>query len=222
MFYIVAFFTELFLLFATSYFLIPTLGHAFFKITKNRIISVHLLFYIFLPGILIHELSHALLAGTFMVPMGQIKLYPEITEKGVRFGSLEVAKTDFIRRFLIGIAPMITGIVLILGILYVVSSGVIIFPWSYSPQILNIILSYFIFTIVNTMLSSSKDLEGALGILISTLIILMAIYFSGIHLSFNFLEKFIPVFKTADTYLIWPILANGLLVISGKILLRRF
>lgn len=69
---------------------------------------------IFLPGIFIHEASHLVMAAVLGVPTGRFILFPQQMKAkkdgSVTMGALEVAQTDFIRGSLIGAAPLITGV----------------------------------------------------------------------------------------------------------------
>ena len=208
MFYFVLFLFELVLLFVSSLFLMPVIAKLFFKLTRSKTVSVHLLFYLFLPGIIIHELSHALCAGLLLVPIGQLKLYPEISEGGVRFGSIEVAHTDFLRRFIIGVAPTIFGVFLLFGILYSLIQKSPFFLNSVSPLLLKSILIYLLFTIANTMFSSKKDLEGVGGLVVLVAFLLIMLYFSGININLDFLKGNLALVRIADFYLFVPLIVN--------------
>lgn len=72
-----------------------------------------------LPGTIIHELSHWLIAEILQVRTGPITVLPDLTGDGdsQRLGSVATAASDPLRGFLIGIAPFCTGtiILMILG-----------------------------------------------------------------------------------------------------------
>lgn len=216
MIFLLIFILELIFLFISSLYLLPVISQTFFKITKSKTVSVHLLFYLFLPGILIHELSHALCAGLLLVKMGQIKLYPEMTEGGVRFGSLEVVRTDLLRRFLIGIAPPVFGLFLTLAILYSLVVELPFFLKAMPPMILKLFLVYLLFTITNTMFSSKKDLEGAGELIIVVLFILLVLFFAKVKLDFTFVNSLTPFLKTSIFYLAIPLVINAVCFFALK------
>jgi LCP family protein required for cell wall assembly len=69
---------------------------------------------LFLPGIIVHELSHFTVASLLGVRTGDITLFPhDIGSNSSRMalGSVKVAKTDFLRGSLIGAAPFFVGII---------------------------------------------------------------------------------------------------------------
>lgn len=65
---------------------------------------------IFLPGILLHEGSHWLVATLLGVRTGRFSVWPQQQPNGtLRLGYVETEKIDFVREALIGAAPMIMG-----------------------------------------------------------------------------------------------------------------
>lgn len=117
--------------------------------------TIQILSLLFLPGVILHEFSHLLVANLLFVQTGEIEFLPEIHGNQVKMGSVAVAKTDPFRRFLIGVAPIVGGFGAILLFSYYLFATLI--SWQ------SILLLYIIFQISNTMFSSSKDMEGALG-----------------------------------------------------------
>src|SRR5258706_5245201 len=74
---------------------------------------------IFLPGTVIHEISHFLLAAATGARTGKIEIFPEFLEKelageeksqGVRLGSVQVSRLNPIQGFLVGMAPFFSGL----------------------------------------------------------------------------------------------------------------
>lgn len=105
-----------------------------------------------------HELGHFLMASILMVPTGEIEFLPKIQEGGVKLGSVAIARTDPFRRFLIGVAPVLSGI----GILFLASYYLHpLWPFTWRSAV----FAYILFEIGNTMFSSKKDMEGALLLL---------------------------------------------------------
>lgn len=65
---------------------------------------------IFFPAVLLHELSHFLMAKLLFVPTGGFSLIPSAQPNGtLRLGYVEVSKTDILRDAVIGAAPLIAG-----------------------------------------------------------------------------------------------------------------
>ncbi len=84
-------------------------------LTGDNQAAMFLYFVLLLPGILIHELSHWLVAKLLGVRTGKISLWPSRRRgKQMRLGSVQVGRTDPFRASLIGLAPLISGSIAIL------------------------------------------------------------------------------------------------------------
>ncbi len=88
-----------------------------FLLTGNRESAVWLFWVLFLPGTLLHEFSHWLIATLLRVKTGRFSLWPKPKKGGeLQMGSLQVEVVDPFRYSLIGLAPLIFGSVAILFI----------------------------------------------------------------------------------------------------------
>jgi hypothetical protein len=77
-----------------------------------------LLWFVLLPGVLLHEISHWLMAKLLGVPTGRLRLTPSVQGKQVVLGSVEVKRTDALRDSLVGLAPFLAGTLALLVIGY--------------------------------------------------------------------------------------------------------
>ncbi len=122
-----------------------------FGSTKPGIVFYSL---IFLPGTILHELSHWIVAEILQVRTGEITILPDFEGKGEsqRLGSVATARSDPFRGFLIGVAPFISGLLslIILGRLLEIGWGVYAF-WQIT------LLIYGIMVIGNSMMISKED-----------------------------------------------------------------
>jgi hypothetical protein len=65
---------------------------------------------LFVPGVLLHEFSHFLMAKILGVRTGRFSLIPQSMPDGrLQLGYVETARTDMLRDALIGAAPLIVG-----------------------------------------------------------------------------------------------------------------
>ena len=79
-------------------------------ITRHHEISIALFSLLFFPGVLIHELSHYLIARLLGVKTGRFSLLPRPLPDGrLRLGFVETSSVDFFRDALIGVAPLLMG-----------------------------------------------------------------------------------------------------------------
>ena len=150
----------------------------FFRLTKEKQPAISILAWFFLPGTIIHELSHLLIAELLRVRTGELGFIPKIKgdsalQNEVKLGSLKMAKTDPLRHSLIGLAPIIVGITIISFISHFYLFPLVqktlslpLRPFNYQSLITNycllFTLCYLLFIISNTMFSSKKDLETIL------------------------------------------------------------
>jgi len=216
------FFAELLLLFLVSRTLTINLSHLFFRATKSKNITIYLLSILFFPGTIIHELSHYFMAGILFVPVGTIEFIPKLEGDSVKLGSVQVAETDIFRRFLIGAAPFLFGVSLLLAVLFYAAAAHL-----FENQWFIIGMLYVAFQIGNTMFSSKKDMEGALELFGVVLFFLIVFYFLGVRIpSFNPKVFFdIPlvtqVFKQGSLFLLVPLGIDLLIILLVRLTLFK-
>lgn len=160
-----------------------------YLITEDKDIGLWLYAIILLPGVTLHELSHAFMAGVLGVKIGKINILPRRVNKRVQLGYVPVANTDFLRASLVGFAPLLLGgtVSVIIGhtifstpeVITALSAG----NWVGGLQGLRDGLrepdfwlwAYLVFAIGNTMLPSRSDIHAW-----PFLIILLALLAAGI------------------------------------------
>jgi len=233
MIYFLLFIFELGLLFFLSKKVINSLARILYRFTKSHRVVVHTLAVIFLPGTIIHELAHLLFAGIMLVPVGELSVLPEIEdlpagrqEMGVKLGSVQIGRTDPFRRIIIGVAPVLLGMILIFSLFLLIKIGST--PWW---QV--ILVLYLLFEIGNTMFSSRKDIEGSILFIILTVVLPLAISITLYFLSPSLLQSIwsyinqinfgfaIEFFKQAALYLTVPVVLDILIILLTVPLVRR-
>lgn len=178
----------------------------FYKITGSQKATIYLLATLFLPGTFVHEIAHFLAALFLLVPVGQVELMPVIHEANkVKLGSVPIGQTDPVRRFLIGVAPLIFGSFIILFAMYLATTHNLLVRWWHF-----LLLGYLVFEVGNTMFLSSRDLEGAWKILVILIFALGIFYVLGLRIDpsrINLLisDKVLAVFKNACLFMGIPI-----------------
>ncbi len=171
--------SELVFLFFTSRYISKALFSLSYKVFRKQSIAIRFVALIFFPGTVIHELAHYLMAKMLFVRTGKVELTPELHGNGLKLGSVQVAKSDILRQFLIGVAPLLFGsALLVLGTYYSLPK-IINFSLDTSYLILATLYLYVIFVITNTMFSSKKDMEGALGLFIFIAFVTSVIFVAG-------------------------------------------
>jgi hypothetical protein len=152
--------------------------------------AIMIYFLALLPGILLHELSHWLVAIALRVPVGRLSLWPKKKRgRHVRLGSVSVGRVDALRASLIGVAPLVAGsaVILLVGqlVLGTGSLGRLLLYGTWHDLWRGLIAYwhvadfplwlYLIFAVANTMVPSESD---------RTAWPTMALYLAGVTLLF--------------------------------------
>lgn len=204
------------LLFSLSKIITQRLGLLIYRLTKNRNLTIGLLSVIFLPGTTIHEFAHATMAQILGVHVGEIELTPKIEGRNIRLGSVQTASTDPFRNFLIGAAPIIIGLSLILITIAIYAQLSISGFWT------QVLLFYILFQIGNTMFSSSRDMEGAMALIIALAFLAGILYIVGLKSVFaeiiNLSNRLQPFFKMTTDSLIKIIILDLVVIFIARVL----
>jgi hypothetical protein len=214
----IAFLTTVFFL---SRSLSKNLFFFFYLLTKDNETSINLLTWLFLPGTIIHELSHLLTAELLGVRTGELSFRPEIRENNeIRLGGLKMAKTDPLRHSLIGLAPTLVGMTMIASLVHFVFIPLAqkTFSFSFSPANYQLLftnysllftLCYLIFILSNTMFSSKKDLETILFPLLLLTLLGTVIWLGKFRISFP--PKIISLVTNLLKKFDWALLATAII-----------
>ena len=158
-------------------------------------VAILLYFLLLLPGVLAHELSHWLTAKLLRVPVGKVTIGPSMKRGGAtRLGSVSMGRTGPIRASLIGLAPLVTGSILILLIAYFVFGLVapaevvidlppqdVLSTLSDYLQVPNFwVWAYLIFSISNAMLPSESDRQAWLSLILYCCVAVVVLYGLGL------------------------------------------
>lgn len=219
--YLLLFVAEMLALFFLSRRLTQAVSQAIFGLTRSEGITVYILAFLFLPGTIVHELAHLVMAGVLLVPTHGIEFIPKLHGDTVKLGSVQVERTDPLRRFLIGAAPFVLGMSLIMGTLWYWDAH----GWTHSlwPTI---ITGYLVFEVGNTMFSSKRDMEGALELILIISAILAVLYLLGLRLPvgmLSFMESpdFVERLTQGCLFLGVPIGLDLGVLVFGRVIGRR-
>jgi hypothetical protein len=143
-------------------------------LTGDEELALWLYAIVLLPGVFLHELSHALIATLVGVKIGKMSLLPKRGNRRVQLGFVTVQDTDFIRASLIGGAPLVFGAAAVVAIGYrVFGTPEIVAALSQGDWLAGfqsflqglrspdaVLWVYLVFTIGNTMLPSRADIHA--------------------------------------------------------------
>jgi hypothetical protein len=126
---------------------------------------------IFLPGTILHELSHWLVAELLGVHTGEITILPNMDNAEndrQRLGSVATASSGPIRGFLIGAAPFVTGLLALSLLGYFVFLPSLL-TWQY------ILILYGIVVVGSSMMLSRED-RRSLPFFLILVVVIVVIY----------------------------------------------
>jgi len=163
-------------------------------LTGDQEIAVVLYALPLLPGVILHELSHALAAVMLGVKVAGISLRPKVSCGHIQLGVVPVENTDVARASLIGLAPLLTGNAVILLVGYLVFGIGALRSAIIGPDLKALLASlatmiqapdawiwaYVVFTISNTMMPSRSDRQAWLPLLLFLLVAAGLIWLIGI------------------------------------------
>lgn len=207
MLFVLLFFLQIISLHFLSRKLTGRLYKFIYSVTKSKKWTVYLFAVLFLPGTFIHEVSHYLAALFLFVPAGKLKIMPEVEDEKIKLGSVSIGKTDPFRKFIVGIAPLLFGNLIIYGLLkYGISKSLLRSPYYI------LLTAYCIFQIGNTMFLSKEDLKGAWKLLGLLAFFYFLFNILGLRISVDpesfLISEFIKLVQTANIFLLVPIVID--------------
>ncbi len=140
--------------------------------TGSDNLAMVILFLIYLPGILVHEASHWLVARILGLKTSRFRVWPKYTRNTIGLGSVTVSSGGVVWDSLVGLAPLLIGSALIVLIgEQVFDTQTLAFAWRTGRLLdgLNFVVtglaqnpdsllwSYLLFAIANAMMPSASD-----------------------------------------------------------------
>lgn len=164
-------------------------------ITGQTDSAVMVYYVVMFPGVFIHEVSHWLMAGILGVRTTRLVIWPERTETGrLRLGYLETETVEAWRNTLIGVAPIVSG----LGLVLLLSHHMLNLPAFAAalaaadmaviiPAVEDFIRTpdfwiwlYLMFTISNNMMPSGPDRRGWSAVIVAVILLSLTVTFLGL------------------------------------------
>ncbi|MCL4529521.1 MAG: hypothetical protein M1282_08915 [Chloroflexi bacterium] len=167
----------------------------FLIVSRSPEFTIAFFSIIFLPGVLLHEFSHYLMAVILGVQTAHFSLVPEMLPDGrLQLGYVETSKTDIVRDSFIGAAPLIAGGLFVaylavvrldlLPLWDVLRNGQYNLFWlgiTLLPQIRDFpIWLYLTFAVSSTMLPSQSDRHAWLPLGLAMVVLIAFAILAGI------------------------------------------
>jgi hypothetical protein len=189
-------------------------------------------FVVFLPGIVIHELSHWLMAWVLGLRPHRLSLWPKVRGKRVEMGSVRVRSGGVLRDTLTGMAPLLVGTLILLLISYQIfdvaalqqawTDHGLAAAWTAFWSAFGVpnawLWAYLLFAVSNATLPSSSDRQPLLSllsyVLILGLVLGLLFYLTGglprVAIPVNVLAQAIGALRTLTTAAVFAIALDGL------------
>ena len=160
----------------------------------NARLTMAVFSFLFLPGVILHEFSHFIVAKILFVRTRGFSIIPKMMPEGyLRMGYVEVAESDIVRDSLIGAAPLILGN---LAVAYIAIYRLHLIPlwdvlrhgqmnlfWmgiTLLPGVPDFALWFYLtFAISSTMLPSQSDRHAWLPLGVSVVVLIGLALFAG-------------------------------------------
>lgn len=180
-------------------------------------LGIYLYSILFLPGTLLHELSHWLMAEILLVPTGKFSILPELEnqdESERRLGYVMTGRAGPFRSFLIGFAPLFTGLAVLMVLAYWLDR-----VWGIAPLWQAALILYGLVAVGHSMIVSREDRRYWPLIVILFGLLIGIIIAIGITLPTSVVNLLTQIFLRLDQALGLTIGVN-LAIILGSYALR--
>jgi hypothetical protein len=163
------------------------------RLTGDERAAVVIYYLLLLPGILLHELCHLVMARLLGLKVGKLSLGPKARGQYVQLGSVTVASGGVLRDSLVGMAPFLGGTAVLLAVGYrVFDVGALGEAWLSGgwravlgavPSVWQVpdfgLWAYVIFAVSNAMMPSAADRQPWLIAGLYLLLAALAAYLLG-------------------------------------------
>ncbi len=214
---ILLFIAEITSLFFLSRFCLQKAYPVLRRVFRNDRMIIYFISAIYLPGTVIHEMSHYIAALLLNLHPREVQFFPVIEERTVKLGHVlyERDPHDFIRSILVGVAPFWGGIISLWMIIQFK-----LFPgnvWWHTA-----LFGYLILTITANMFSSRQDLVDAVYIIPLFLIIAALWYLFPLTIATPYIDQSVKLIshfiQAIQIPLLFSLGINGILVILLSVL----
>jgi len=172
---------------------------------------------IFLPGTVIHELSHFFFAILTGARTGKIEIFPEHLEdewedensgQSVALGYVQTQRLNPLQGFLVGTAPFIVGLILLIWLASLLQTS-----YDSGQTVYLCFQGYLFFTIANSFFPSWSDIKQTLPLIIIALITVIIAWTLGLRIFISSNSQIVSLMDTISSTLLISIAANLILCV---------
>ena len=178
----------------------------FHRKVRRREVVIFVIALLYLPGTVVHELSHYIVALILNLHPREISFFPVTEGARVRLGHVlfEKEKGDFVRPLLVGIAPLLGGLAVL---------------WLFTRIHLNgIVLWYLVWSVTANMFSSKQDLVDLIYVVPVVLLVGLILYLFPLSIppayEAQILHPFLVFLDTLQPVLLFSAAIHAILVVS--------
>jgi hypothetical protein len=197
-------------------------------LTRSPDMAMVTVFLLFLPGIVVHELSHWVVAKVLGLRPSRFRVWPQRQGGYIGLGSVNIRSGGMWLDSLVGLAPLLTGTFLVALIGYQVFGSNELLAvlsqnqWSRTAAVFLAAISardgavwaYLIFAIANSMMPSRSDRQPVMPLLLYIAFAALVYFVIGLpgDLFTTLLGWLAPAFQIVTGALIFTILLDALVL----------
>jgi hypothetical protein len=198
-------------------------------LTRSEDMMTLVLFLVFLPGIIIHEGAHWLMARLLGLKTSKFRVWPKRKGRTIGMGSVSVQAGGLWRDSLVGLAPLLAGTALVTLIAHqIFAASNLTTAWSRGEWAAGVgalgqamqqpdgaLWAYALFAIANAMMPSASDREPLKPLLLYIAIAAVLYLFLGLPASplTALLDWSTPYLEQLTSALVFTILLDGVIVV---------
>lgn len=198
-------------------------------LTHSPDMAMVTVFLLFLPGIVAHELSHWVVAKLLGLKPSRFRVWPQRQGNYIGLGSVSIHSGGIALDSLVGLAPLMTGTLVVAWIGYQVFASnqlLTVVTQGQWPRVATVFLqaigardgalwAYLVFAVANSMMPSSSDRQPVLPLLLYLAFVALIYFVVGLpgDVFATLLSRAAPFFQIVTGALVFTILLDILVLV---------
>lgn len=207
------FFILIFILYGVSRTMTTEFFHFLHLFIHRKDIIFSTIVVLFLPGTIVHELSHYLCATILRLQVEEVHIMPTWKENHLQLGRVTYRKADVVRSILVGVAPFFGALFFFWFV-----GAFHLFPGS--NVFFTIVMGYLLFSVSANMFSSKQDLIDLIYMIPICLIAGAIFYITNIKISVEipslWLQNIANLLQTVNIYITISIVIHVAMILVFK------